>query len=104
MDNYIVELKNLFDIIIITSPICESIKSYMYRLSNLFFNNMKLDLYSIYIKGTMEQRLLEKKELANNHNVKNANTDEIFSDFIVSFRGSDVKRSFHIWYVFTICS
>lgn len=71
------------DIIIITSPICEGIKSYMYRLSNLFFNNMKLDLYSIYIKGTMEQRLLEKKELANNHNVKNANTDEIFSDFIV---------------------
>ena len=71
------------DIIIITSPMCENIKSYMYRLSNLFFRNMTLDLYSIYIKGSTEQRLLERKELANNHTIKNANTDENFSNFIV---------------------
>ena len=62
---------------------CENIKSYMYRLSNLFFRNMSLNLYSLYVKGSMEQRLLERKELANNHNVKNANNDEIFSDFII---------------------
>ena len=71
------------DIIIITSPMCENIKSYMYRLSNLFFRNMTLDLYSIYIKGSTEQRLLERKELANNHTIKNTNTDENFSNFIV---------------------
>ena len=71
------------DIVIITSPMCENIKSYMYRLSNLFFRNMSLNLYSLYVKGSMEQRLLERKELANNHNVKNANNDEIFSDFII---------------------
>lgn len=71
------------DIIIITSPMCENIKSYMYRLSNLFFRNMTLNLYSIYIKGSTEQRLLERKELANNHTIKNANTDENFSNFIV---------------------
>lgn len=71
------------DIVIITSPMCESIKSYMYRLSNLFFRNMSLSLYSLYIKGSMEQRLLERKELADNHNVKNANSNEIFSEFIV---------------------
>ena len=44
---------------------------------------MTLDLYSIYIKGSTEQRLLERKELANNHTIKNANTDENFSNFIV---------------------
>lgn len=71
------------DIIIITSPMCENIKSYMYRLSNLFFRNMTLNLYSIYIKGSTEQRLLERKELANNHTIKNANADENFSNFIV---------------------
>lgn len=71
------------DIIIISSPLCEDINSYLYRLSNINFRSNKIELYSIYCKNTIEQKQLENKTLANNHNVKFSNDDNNFSDFIV---------------------
>lgn len=75
------------DIIIITSTQCESIKSYMYRLSNVEYNNSCIKLFTIYCKNTMEQRLLNNRELANNHKiVNNCENDVILennSDFII---------------------
>lgn len=72
------------DIIIITSPMCEDISSYIYRLSNINFRSGKIELYSLYCRNTTEQRLIENKTLANNHNVKNSSNDENYSDFIVA--------------------
>ena len=43
------ELTINVDIIIITSPQCESIKSYMYRMSNLLFRSGNIILYSLYL-------------------------------------------------------
>lgn len=71
------------DIIIITSPMCEDISSYIYRLSNINFRSNKIELYSLYCRNTTEQRLIENKALANNHNVKNSSNDENYSDFVV---------------------
>lgn len=71
------------DVIIITSPMCEELKSYLYRLSHLYFRNDKIILYSIYCKNTIEQKKLESKELMKHQIVKNLNDDEIISDFIV---------------------
>lgn len=71
------------DIIIITSPLCEDINSYLYRLSNINFRYNKIELYSIYCKNTIEQKQLENKVLSNNHNVKFSDDDNNFSDFIV---------------------
>lgn len=71
------------DIIIISSPLCEDINSYLYRLSNINFRSNKIELYSIYCKNTIEQKQLENKTFANNHNVKFSNDDNNFSDFIV---------------------
>lgn len=71
------------DIIIITSPFCENITSYMYRLGNVRFRQEKLLLYSIYCRSTIEQRQLENKQPALHHSVKNSNDDELISDFIV---------------------
>ena len=75
------------DIIIITSTQCESIKSYMYRLSNVNFNSGKILLYTIYCKNTSEERLLDNRDLAENHKIvinnKNSNIEENNSDFIV---------------------
>lgn len=71
------------DIVIITSPMCEDIKSYMYRLSKIYFRSKKIDLYSIYCKNTAEQKMIERKALADNHSVKNSYVDENNSDFIV---------------------
>ena len=75
------------DIVIITSPQCESIKSYMYRMSNLLFRSGNIVLYSLYCKNSMEERLLENKEQANNHTIVNncekCVVSEENSDFII---------------------
>lgn len=81
------ELNIAVDIIIITSPQCESIKSYMYRLGNVSYNNNKLTLYSIFCKNTLEERLLENKEQTYNQTVINkcekCVITENISDFVV---------------------
>lgn len=59
------------DIIIITSPQCEDIKSYMYRLSNVYYPNKCISLYNLYVKNSLEQTKLENKPLANNHTIYN---------------------------------
>lgn len=63
------------DIIIITSPLCESIESYMYRLSKVTFNNNSIKLYSLFCKGTIEESQLENKEVSDHHLI--VNKDEI---------------------------
>lgn len=71
------------DTIIITSPMCEDIKAYMYRLANVRFKQNKLKLFTIYCKNTMEEKLLRDKDNLINHNVKNITTDENNIDFVV---------------------
>lgn len=71
------------DIVIITSPMCEDIKSYMYRLSKVYFRSKHISLYSLYCRNTSEQKMIEKKSLLDNHNVKNSFVNENNSDFIV---------------------
>lgn len=75
------------DIIIITSPQCKSIQSYMYRLSDVCIPSGNIKLYSIYCINTMEEKLLENKEIGKNHKIvsksENYNFDEKNPDFIV---------------------
>lgn len=77
------ELNIGVDIIIITSPMCEELQSYLYRLSYVYFPDNKIILYTLYCRNTMEEKKLENKSLMQNHNVKNSNEDEIISDFVV---------------------
>lgn len=72
------------DVIIITSPACENLSSYIYRLSYLNFNSAKIDLFTIYCKNTSEQRQLENKERMINHIVKNSYSDENNYDFVIA--------------------
>ena len=69
---------------IITSPMCEDIKSYMYRLSKIYFRSNYINLYSLYCRNTAEQKIIERKELTGNHNIKNSYADENNFDFIVA--------------------
>ena len=71
------------DVVIITSPMCEDIKSYMYRLSKIYFRSKHIYLYSLYCRNTSEQKMIERKSLSDNHNVKNSFANENNSDFIV---------------------
>ena len=74
------------DIVIITSPLCESIESYLYRLSNLRFKE-NLILYSIYVKNSLEEQKLINKDRSEYHKVNNLAENNIIiennSDFII---------------------
>lgn len=82
------ELSIDVDVIIITSPQCECLKSYMYRLSNISFNRNKLKLYTLYIKNSIEEKMLLDKEKTKNHvifnNCKNNDIDVEYSDFVIA--------------------
>lgn len=75
------------DIVIITSPQCEEIKSYIYRLDNLRFNDNIIHLYNIYCKNSTEEKLLDSQMLSSNHKLLNDEEKVIIeqdnSDFIV---------------------
>lgn len=68
------------DIIIITSPICDDIRSYLYRLSHLFFNANTAILYTLYIKGSLEQARLESKIIDENHTIVNKCEENVVFD------------------------
>ena len=72
-----------FDTIIITSPLCEDIRSYLYRLTNIKLNGSKIKLYSIFCKNTLEQQRLLNKPITETHLI--VNKDEIIDDIENNF-------------------
>lgn len=76
------------DIIIITSPLCEDIESYLYRLSNVYIRNGKIKLFSIFCKNTLEQQKMFNKPLTETHITVNKSEftadDENKFDFIIA--------------------
>lgn len=75
------------DVIIITSPQCEDIKSYMYRLSNVTYPNRKIKLYSIYVKNSLEQNKLQAKPISDMHTIVNKCENSVITenncDFVI---------------------
>ena len=76
----------LFDIVIITSTLCEPIETFLYRLSNVYFNN-KITLYTIYVKNSIEELRLNNKPVSETHTIVNNCENEIrtdnYSDFVI---------------------
>lgn len=74
-------------VVIITSPQCETIESYMYRLANVCYPTNKIKLYTIYIKNSLEEKKLQNRVVADTHTIvnkcENAVVIENNSDFIV---------------------
>lgn len=73
------------DIVIITSSLCEDIRSYLYRMSNLTISN-PLKLYTLYIKGTMEEKRIEDREYDRYRTITTKEIDvdiENNSDFVI---------------------
>lgn len=74
-----------FNTIIITSPQCDNIKSYLYRLSNIRLKGDKIKLFSIFCKNTIEQeRLLVKPEMETKIIVNKDKFIENNSDFVIA--------------------
>ena len=58
------------DLVIITSPLCDAIESYFYRLSKVHFADEVL-LYTLFYKGTLEEKKLEDRATPANHTTIN---------------------------------
>lgn len=59
------------DVVIITSPLCEDIESYLYRLNNVHIHNSKIKLFSIFCRNTIEQQRLFNKPMTETHTIVN---------------------------------
>lgn len=59
------------DVIIITSPLCEDIKSYLYRLTKVNYRGDSIKLYTLFCKSTMEHKQLLEREVSLNHIIVN---------------------------------
>lgn len=70
------------DVVIITSPFCEHITNYMYRLDKCRFNK-NLQLWITYIANTIESAKLGNKTSTNNGTDDNFNYDEKNIDFSI---------------------
>ena len=58
------------DLVIITSPLCDTIESYFYRLSKVHFSNEVL-LYTLFYRSTLEEKKLEDRTVPVNHIIIN---------------------------------
>jgi hypothetical protein len=76
------------DIIIITSPLCEDIKSYLYRLTKVNYRGGSIKLYTIFCKSTLEHKQLLEKEVSINHVIVNKDENIDISknnfDFVIA--------------------
>ena len=76
------------DIIIITSPICEDIKSYLYRLTKVNYIGETIKLYTIFCKSTIEHKRLLEREPSINHQIvnkdENIDISENNFDFVIA--------------------
>lgn len=75
------------DIIIITSPLCNDIRDYLYRLTKVNYIGDCIKLYTIFCKATIEQKQLLNKEVSINHVIvnkdENLGISENNFDFVV---------------------
>ena len=69
-------LQTHIDVVIITSPLCETIETYFYRLSKVDFSS-EVTLYTLYYKGTLESKKLEDRKVPSTHNIVNENEIEV---------------------------
>lgn len=76
------------DVIIITSPLCEDIKSYLYRLTKVNYRGDTIKLYTLFCKSTMEHKQLLEKEMSSNHIIvnkdENIDISENNFDFVIA--------------------
>lgn len=76
-------------VVIITSPMCKTLREYLYRLKGLKIGQIGqvLTLYTLYIKNSMEEKLLDNRELLPNQRVvkKCKNGDNLIdiSDYVI---------------------
>lgn len=72
-------LKCVIDLMIITSPICDTIKELKYRLDGVQFNSTPNKIIKLYCKNSIEEKALNKEQPNEFHKI--VNNSEISSSF-----------------------
>ncbi len=67
------------DVIVITSPLCDTIETYLYRLSKVEFAK-EVQLYTLYYKGSLEEKKLDERIVPPTHVILNKAEIEVKSD------------------------
>lgn len=67
------------DIIVITSPLCDTVETYLYRLSKVEFAK-EIQLYTLYYKGSLEEKKLDERIIPPTHAILNKAEIEVKSD------------------------
>lgn len=68
------------DLLILTSSLCETIDTYIDRLSNVNFTNGNVKAIKLYCVGTMEERYLTKEKPSSTHTIINNCEKDIIVD------------------------
>lgn len=80
------ELSGKTDIVILTSPLCSDIESFIYRLTRMNWSD-KIALFSLYVENSIEETKMANRVLNTSHEIlnrENFNNKQInFSDIIV---------------------
>lgn len=69
-----------FDVMIITSSLCDTIDEIRYRFNHLDNDNSKLKVYKLFMNETIEEKALEKEKASPNHIINQAKKNFIFGD------------------------
>lgn len=72
------------DIIVITSPMCEDIESYIYRLSNVTYPSGIIKLYTLYIRNSIEEKRLQSKTISKTHILTESEKIDENLDFVIA--------------------
>ena len=67
------------DVVVITSPLCDTMETYLYRLSKVQFAK-EVQLYTLYYKGSLEEKKLDERVNGANHLILNKTEIEVKSD------------------------
>ena len=67
------------DVVVITSPLCDTIETYLYRLSKVEFAK-EVQLYTLYYKGSLEEKKLDERIVPPTHTILNKAEIEVKSD------------------------
>ena len=67
------------DVIVITSPLCDTVETYLYRLSKVEFSK-EIQLYTLYYKGSLEEKKLDERIVPPTHVILNKAEIEVKSD------------------------
>lgn len=67
------------DVVVITSPLCDTIETYLYRLSKVQFAK-EIQLYTLYYKSSLEEKKLDERIVPSTHTILNKAEIEVKSD------------------------